>query len=334
MDRSADALRCANMVGTHKWGGCAGRLRRRPRRAFQHLSAPDRPDLRSRDDAGPPAGRCGEILSFGLAGLAMSRFAGLWVALKTISETAEQAATIIVPSERHFITPDIAIPPHGPEHRRAYPMARRTRRDRAPRPWTSACRAAAAWWRANGLDRVTQGSAEAPIGIVTVGKAHHDVRHALARLGLARSPSIAVYKVGMAWPLETAGLRAFAAGRRAFAGGGGEAQLRRGAGSRRAVQPAGEPAPRHRRQDGPGRRVAAAGHDGTVAGTGDGRPRPLPAGLRHRRRSAARRRQAGPSRRVAGARADLLRPAARTTPPPSSRTAASPWPASAATSWR
>ena len=44
--------------------------------------------------------------------------------------------------------------------------------------------AAVAWWRANGIDRVTQGSPDAPVGIVTVGKAHHDVLHALSALGL------------------------------------------------------------------------------------------------------------------------------------------------------
>ncbi len=45
--------------------------------------------------------------------------------------------------------------------------------------------AALAWWRANGIDRVTQGTADAPVGIVTVGKAHLDVLHALAAMGLS-----------------------------------------------------------------------------------------------------------------------------------------------------
>ena len=74
--------------------------------------------------------------------------------------------------------------------------------------------AALAWWRANGIDRMTQGKADAPVGIVTVGKAHLDTLHALDAMGLTRHPGLAIYKVGMTWPLETSGLRAFAAGKR------------------------------------------------------------------------------------------------------------------------
>ncbi len=129
-----------------------------------------------------------EIIEFGLAGIALSRFCGLWVAMKTIAETAEQAATVTVPSVRSFVTPDIVVPPHGfnidttlnwPAER--FVFERRMLDERLP--------AARAWWRANGIDRVTQGAADAPVGIVTVGKAHHDVLHALDRMGLRGIPA-------------------------------------------------------------------------------------------------------------------------------------------------
>ena len=51
---------------------------------------------------------------------------------------------------------------------------------------------------------------------MTVGKAHEDTMHALRRLGLERHPQIAIYKVGMTWPLETGGLRDFARGKRSI----------------------------------------------------------------------------------------------------------------------
>ena len=60
------------------------------------------------------------------------------------------------------------------------------------------------------------GDRDAPIGIVVVGKAYHDVLHALGRLGLRGAPGLAIRKVGLAWPLETEGLRRFAAGKRAL----------------------------------------------------------------------------------------------------------------------
>ena len=216
VDRSADALRCANMIGTSHLGGVlavagddhAAHSSTFPHQTDQVFEAVMMPVIQPADVA--------EILAFGLAGIALSRFSGVWVAMKTIAETAEQAATVVVPSTRSFVTPtDFALPPHGLN----LDMTLRFPADRVEterRMLLERLPAAQAWWRANGLDRVTSGTADAPIGIVTVGKAHHDVRHALGRLGLADSPQIAVYKVGLSWPLETEGLRRFAAGRRAL----------------------------------------------------------------------------------------------------------------------
>ena len=215
VDRSADALRVANAFGSHRNGGVlciagddhGAHSSTFPHQTDQIFEAVMMPVLQ-------PA-NVSEIIEFGLAGIALSRFCGLWVAMKTIAETAEQAATVIVPSARAFVTPDIAVPPHGfnidvtlkwPSER--FVFEGRMLDERLP--------AARAWWRANGIDRVMQGGADAPVGIVTVGKAHQDVLHALAAMGLARHPGIAVYKVGMTWPLETEGLKEFARGRRAL----------------------------------------------------------------------------------------------------------------------
>ena len=66
------------------------------------------------------------------------------------------------------------------------------------------------------LDRIVSGAADAPIGVVTVGKAHEDAMHALRRMGIDRHPQLAVYKIALAWPLEAEGLRAFARGKRAI----------------------------------------------------------------------------------------------------------------------
>src|SRR3546814_12339887 len=53
-------------------------------------------------------------------------------------------------------------------------------------------------------------------GIVTAGKAYLDVRQALDDLGIdearAKQIGLAVYKVGMSWPLEREGIRRFAEG--------------------------------------------------------------------------------------------------------------------------
>ena len=215
VDRSADALRCANMIGTSRLGGVlavSGDDHAAHSSVFPHATdgifeSVQIPVLQPAD--------VGEILEYGLAGIAMSRYAGLWVALKTIAETAEQSAVVMVPSIRTFITPDRALPAHGlnldpqlPWPAERAELERRMTDERLP--------AAQAWVRANRLDRLMHGRADAPIGIVTVGKAHHDAMHALRRLGLAGHPDIAVYKVALSWPLETEGVREFAQGKRAI----------------------------------------------------------------------------------------------------------------------
>lgn len=215
VDRSADALRCANHIGTSARGGVlavsgddhAAHSSVFPHQTDQVFEAVMIPVLQPAD--------AGEIVSLGLAGIALSRYCGLWVALKTIAETAEQGATTIIPSTRHWTIPEFAVPRHGfnldphlPWPSQRFELERRVLEERLP--------AARAWVRANRLDRLMRGDRRAEIGIVAVGKAYHDVAHALRRLGLADAPWLAVYKVAMAWPIEPEGLRDVACGKRAL----------------------------------------------------------------------------------------------------------------------
>ena len=215
VDRSGDALHCANMAGTHKHGGVlaipgddhgahSSTYPHQTEFLFQNVFIPV---------LNPASVQ--EIVDLGLAGYALSRYAGLWVALKTTAETVEQAATITVPSRRRFVVPDHGLPQHGlnfdPKLR--FPgdrteLERRVIDERLP--------ALLAWARANNLDRLVSGTRDAPVGLVTVGKAHEDTLHALRVLGLDNHSHIAVYKVTLTWPLETEGLREFARGKRAL----------------------------------------------------------------------------------------------------------------------
>jgi indolepyruvate ferredoxin oxidoreductase len=215
VDRAGDALHCGNFLGTTKHGGVlavsgddhgahSSTYPHQTEHVFEGVFIPVLNPSSVQD-----------ILDLGLAGIALSRFSGLWVALKTTAETAEQAATLAIPSTRSFVTPDFALPPHGlnfdphmhfPADRAE--LERRVVQERIP--------AALAWARANRLDRRMFGSDDAPIGIVTVGRAHADTMHALRMLDLADHAQIALYKVAMTWPLETEGLRAFARGKRAI----------------------------------------------------------------------------------------------------------------------
>jgi len=216
VDRSGDALRCANMLGTSSVGGVlavAG-----DDHGAQSSTYPHQTEQLFQGWMIPVLNPASveDIVDFGLAGIALSRYAGLWVVLKTTAETAEQAATFTIPSQRAFATPDHERPadhPIGYDPKLSFPadrfaLERRVLMERLP--------AVAAWARANRLDRLVFGAADAPIGLVTVGRAHMDALHALHRLGLEGHPQLALYKVGLSWPLETEGLRAFARGKRAL----------------------------------------------------------------------------------------------------------------------
>ena len=76
--------------------------------------------------------------------------------------------------------------------------------------------AARAYGRANGLDRTVIDGPGRRLGIVTTGKSYLDVRQAMDDLGIdegmARRLGLALYKVGMSWPLEPDGIRRFAGG--------------------------------------------------------------------------------------------------------------------------
>jgi indolepyruvate ferredoxin oxidoreductase len=157
-----------------------------------------------------------EYLDFGLYGFALSRYAGLWVGFKAVTDTIELTRTVDVdPARVRIVLPtDVEMPPGGLNSRAGdffpLPMERRVVDFKLP--------AARAFARANGLDRVVLDSERRTLGIVTAGKAYLDVREALRELGIdaarARELGIRLYKVGMVWPLDTVSARAFGRGHR------------------------------------------------------------------------------------------------------------------------
>jgi indolepyruvate ferredoxin oxidoreductase len=155
-----------------------------------------------------------EFLDLGLYGWALSRFSGLWVGFKAVTDNLELTQTIDVDPDRvRIVLPtDVEMPPGGLNSRKfdfmPLPMERRLVDFKLP--------AARAFARANGLDRVIFDGERRRLGIVTSGKAYLDVREALRELGIdaarAAALGIRLYKVGMVWPLETVGALAFGRG--------------------------------------------------------------------------------------------------------------------------
>ena len=154
-----------------------------------------------------------EYLEFGLFGLALSRFPGMWVGFKAISETVESAMSVELPTPRTFVKPADFAPPADGLHIRwpDFPGPQIEARLEAKKAATLA------FAGANPIDRRIFNLQKARYGIVTTGKGHLDLMEALRLLGIDRSEAerlgLDVYKVGMVWPLAHDSALAFVRGK-------------------------------------------------------------------------------------------------------------------------
>uniref|UniRef100_UPI0026EB0937 indolepyruvate ferredoxin oxidoreductase family protein n=1 Tax=Phenylobacterium aquaticum TaxID=1763816 RepID=UPI0026EB0937 len=213
VDRTGDAFKHANFAGTFPKGGVlavagddhtckSSTLPSQSEYAFQDFEMP----VLSPADVQ-------EVLDYGLMGYAMSRFSGLWVGLIALADTMDSGVTIDVGLDRHQITvpTNFAMPAGGLGIRlKDQPL------DKERRLRTLKIPAALAFARANRIDRVVLPAARPRLGIVCQGQAYKDVVEAFAAMRIsleeAASLGVSIYKVGMPWPLEPQGLKAFAAG--------------------------------------------------------------------------------------------------------------------------
>ena len=213
VDRSGDVFKHANAAGTSRHGGVlllagddhnakSSTFPHQSEHAFMHAMIPEL----------NPAG-VQEILDYGLIGWAMSRYSGCWIAMKTIAETVDTSASVMV--DPHRVQPilpiDFEMPMGGLNIRWPDPPLEQEYRLMKHKLY-----AALAFARANRLDQVVISSPRPRFGIVTTGKSYLDVRQAFDELGISEEMAadlgITVYKVGMPWPLEREGIRHFAEG--------------------------------------------------------------------------------------------------------------------------
>ncbi len=208
VDRAGDALKHGNAYGSSPRGGVlvvAG-----DDHGCVSSSMPHQSDVAFLTFMMPhlnPAS-VAEYLEFGLYGFALSRFSGMWVGFKAVSETVESARSVMLPPWPRFAKPDFQPPPGGLHYRWPdFPGPQIEERLEAKKAATLAFAAA------NPIDRKIFDVRDARYGIVTTGKAHLDLMEALRLLGIGRQEArrigLDVYKVGMVWPLEHDGALEF-----------------------------------------------------------------------------------------------------------------------------
>ena len=213
VDRSGDALRHGNYAGVSRNGGVLMAVGDDPVCHSSTVPQQSESVLAACNIPVFHAANLQDVYDFGLLGWELSRYSGLWIALKMVTDVAESSQIIRVDSARSkFQLPEIALP--HPEQMyirwpdKAMEMAERMANYRMP--------ALQQAQRSNVFDHETISSPKRRFGIVAAGKSHTDVCQALDDLGIDRQVAadigLSVYKVGMPWPLETQGIEKFARG--------------------------------------------------------------------------------------------------------------------------
>ncbi len=203
VDRACESLKLGNLEGTSVTGGVlvvagddhSGKSSASAHQSEHTLIAGFIPILYPSDPA--------EILQFGLMGWALSRFAGLWVGLKCVTDTLDLSSSVELPRpDLQIVLPSgLKAPPNGFNLRQGVmPLQQEDSLVNYRLP------AAQAFIRANSLDRTIFDSPQRKLSIVAAGKAYLDVRQALKDLGLTGDEcarlGIRLYKPAMIWPLE------------------------------------------------------------------------------------------------------------------------------------
>ena len=213
LDRSMDAIRHGHMAGSSRHGGVLVMVG--DDHALTSTDAPAAHEFAFVELMMPflyPS-NVHEVLSYGLHGIALSRFSGAWVGYKAVPDSVDASAPLSAdPFDPQIVVPgEFEMPPDGPNLRIPdfwYHMEPRHRNYKLD--------AAVAYARANRLNRVTVASRRPRYGIVTTGKAWNDVRQALFDLGIddrtADDIGITVLKIAMPYPFDADTVRDFADG--------------------------------------------------------------------------------------------------------------------------
>lgn len=211
VDRSGDVMRHANMAGTSAHGGVL--MAMGDDHTGESSTVLHQSEWALVDAYMPVVSPAGvqEVLDYGAYGFALSRFAGVWVGLKTMKDTIEATAVVDGRPDRvSLVTPqDFAMPEGGLNIRLGdTPHAQEARMIDYKRF------AAEAFSRANGMDKRVWGKPGAKIGFVAAGKNWLDLVHALTLLGIdeaeAERLGITTYKVGQVFPLDMQGFHDWA----------------------------------------------------------------------------------------------------------------------------
>ncbi|MGE0220666.1 indolepyruvate ferredoxin oxidoreductase family protein, partial [Mycolicibacterium sp.] len=211
LDRASDAIRHANLIGTHPHGGVVALIGDDP--AAKSSTYPCSSEAAIADLYLPtlyPADSQG-VLDYAVHAAYLSRFTGTWAGLKIVTAVADGGSVATVHPDRVAPTfGDLGPSRHQPSAQLIGGQLAKLEESlltyRLPR--------AVQYARLNGLNAIRSAARDARIGIVAAGKTYLDVRESLSRLGLTDldQHGIRLLELAMIYPLDTEIVETFATG--------------------------------------------------------------------------------------------------------------------------
>jgi indolepyruvate ferredoxin oxidoreductase len=209
LDRASDAIRHGNLSGTAPLGGAVAFVGDDPMAKSSTVPGSSEQTCRALWIPMLAPATISELLELGLHAVEISRQAGVWTALKIVTDLADSAgiaeagaALDVVPAltQREPHSPPVLLSPTNLDAERDLFTARLER----VREYALAVE----------LNRVWFEPRQPRVGVIAAGMSHQAVLRALSDLGLERDDwealGLRLIQVSMPWPLEAAQLRAFA----------------------------------------------------------------------------------------------------------------------------
>ena len=212
LDRAADAIRHANVSGTAPLGGAVALVGDDPMSKSSTLPSSCEQMARALGLPVLAPSSVGDVIPLGLHAVALSRYAGLWTALRIVADLADASATVAVPDlgtlgipapdrSRQWHPPMLLGPGSLEAEENLYAV-------RFPRVHEYTALA--------GLNRITREPARPRMAILASGLAYAATQRALTDLGLSPDDrcdlGLRLIKIDLPWPLSPAALQAMVHG--------------------------------------------------------------------------------------------------------------------------
>ncbi|MDZ4671263.1 MAG: indolepyruvate ferredoxin oxidoreductase family protein [Phototrophicales bacterium] len=217
VDRSGDVFKHANFAGVGRHGGVLAIAGDDP--ISKSSTLPSHSEVAFYDAQSPVLfpGNSQEVLDLGRLGFELSRYSGLWVGFKLVTNVADEFSTAEVSPDRVIIEdPQFFYNGKSWQHTQNTYLLTPYSLTMEKELVTGRLEAAKRFASTNGVNVITVPTPSAWLGIVAAGKTYYDMRQALNEMGLdedqLRRFGIRLLKIGMLFPMDNEIVNEFAEG--------------------------------------------------------------------------------------------------------------------------